>query len=79
MADEDRSSGLTKKIEISAMSPLADPVVEKIYKDENVAGLAAESFIDAVLSECGEALGTVFVYDKGPRDVALRQFAVFNV
>jgi hypothetical protein len=41
------------------MSPLADPVVEEIYKDESVAGLAAESFISAVLAECGEKFGTL--------------------
>jgi hypothetical protein len=46
-------------IAIIAMSPLADPVVEEIYKNESVAGLAAESFISAVLSECGERFGTV--------------------
>jgi hypothetical protein len=32
---------LAKKIEADVMSPLADPVVEEIHKDENVAGLAA--------------------------------------
>ncbi|MDR1580840.1 MAG: hypothetical protein LBS35_10830 [Synergistaceae bacterium] len=48
-----------KKIDIGVMSPLADPVVEEIYKDESVAGLAAESFIGAVLAECDEAFGTV--------------------
>jgi hypothetical protein len=42
-----------------ALSPLADPVVEEIYKDESVAGLAAGSFIGAVLAECGEKFGTV--------------------
>jgi hypothetical protein len=44
---------------MDVMSPLADPVVEEIYKDEHVAGLAAGSFIGAVLSECGEVFGTV--------------------
>ncbi|MDR1508515.1 MAG: Rpn family recombination-promoting nuclease/putative transposase [Synergistaceae bacterium] len=58
MIYEDRS-GLAKKIDADVMSPLADPVVEEIYKDESVAGLAAESFIGAVLSECGEVFGTV--------------------
>jgi hypothetical protein len=48
------------------MSPLADPVVEEIYKDEHVAGLAAGSFIGAVLSECGEVFGTE-VYAMEPR------------
>jgi hypothetical protein len=50
---------IAKKIDIDLMSPLADPVVEEIYKDESVAGLAAESFIGAVLSECGETFGAV--------------------
>jgi hypothetical protein len=35
MVDEDRSD-LAKKINIDVMSPLADPVVEEIYKDETV-------------------------------------------
>jgi hypothetical protein len=52
-------SGLAKKIDIDVMSPLADPVVEEIYMDESAAGLAAGSFIGAVLSECGEAFGSV--------------------
>jgi hypothetical protein len=59
MADEDRPDGLTTKTGIGVMSPLADPVVEEMYKDVNVAGLAAGSFINAVLSECGEVFGTV--------------------
>jgi hypothetical protein len=61
MADENRPEleDLAKKAATGAMSPLADPVVEAIYKDEAAAGLAAESFIDAVLSECGETFGTV--------------------
>jgi hypothetical protein len=46
-------------IETGVMSPLADPVVEEIYKDVTVAGLAAESFISAVLDECGEEFGSV--------------------
>jgi hypothetical protein len=56
---DDNHSGSAEKIDIGVMSPLADPVVEEIYKDESVAGLAAGSFIGAVLSECGEAFGTV--------------------
>jgi hypothetical protein len=48
-----------ESIMTGALSPLADPVVEEIYKDESVAGLAAESFIGAVLAECGEKFGTV--------------------
>ncbi|MDR1137936.1 MAG: hypothetical protein LBK91_06395 [Synergistaceae bacterium] len=59
MIGEDRSEDLAEKIDIGVMSPLADPVVEEIFKDESVAGLAAGSFIGAVLSECGEAFGTV--------------------
>jgi hypothetical protein len=59
MAGESRPDGSAKKTDTGAMSPLADPVVAEIYKDENVAGLAAGSFINAVLSECGEAFGTV--------------------
>jgi hypothetical protein len=59
MADENRSGSLGESIEIGVMSPLADPVVEEIYKDVTVAGLAAGSFINAVLSECGERFGTV--------------------
>jgi hypothetical protein len=52
-------SGSAEKIDIGVMSPLADPVVEAIYRDESVAGLAVRSFIGAVLSECGEAFGRV--------------------
>jgi hypothetical protein len=59
MDDADRWEGLTKKADVGVMSPLADPVVEEIYKDENVAGLAAGSFIGAVLAECGEVFGTI--------------------
>jgi hypothetical protein len=59
MAGEDCSESFAKKIDIDVMSPLADPVVEEIYKDESVAGLAAGSFINAVLSECGEMFGIV--------------------
>jgi hypothetical protein len=59
MAKKNPPKSLTRKINIGVMSPLADPVVEGIYKDKASAGLAAESFIDAVLSECGEKFGTV--------------------
>jgi hypothetical protein len=59
MVGGDHAEDLVKKIDIGVMSPLADPVVEEIYKDASVAGLAAGSFIGAVLSECGEAFGTV--------------------
>jgi hypothetical protein len=48
-----------KPIMAQVMSPLADPVVAKIYQNEIVAGLAAQSFIGAVLSECGEIFGNV--------------------
>ena len=39
-----------------ALSPLADPVVSAIYANAEVAGLAIESFISAVLESNGEAL-----------------------
>jgi hypothetical protein len=44
---------------IGVMSPLADPIVAEIFKDETIGGLAAESFINAVLSEGGEVFGEV--------------------
>jgi hypothetical protein len=53
------------------LSPLADPVVEEIYKDEGVAGLAAESFISAVLAECGERFGTVIELTPQKRQTQL--------
>jgi hypothetical protein len=62
VADKNRAAGLankTGKIEVEVLSPLADPVAAEIYKDESVAGLAAGSFISAVLAECGEVFGTV--------------------
>jgi predicted transposase/invertase (TIGR01784 family) len=41
------------------MSPLADPVVDELFKNRQVAGLAASSLINAVLAPCGEKFGDV--------------------
>ena len=59
MIDDTKYVNLGENISIGILSPLADPVVEEIYKDEVVAGLAAESLIGAVLAECGERFGKV--------------------
>jgi hypothetical protein len=59
------------EIAMEVMSPLADPVVEEIYKDEEVAGFAAESFISAVLAECGEKFGTVIELTPQKRQTRL--------
>jgi hypothetical protein len=59
MIKDARPNEFGDKTETEALSPLADPVVEEIYKDESVAGLAAGSFISAVLAECGEKFGTI--------------------
>jgi hypothetical protein len=59
MAEESFSEESDVKSKTAVMSPLADPIVEKIYKDVITAGLAAGSFIRAVLAECGEKFGNV--------------------
>jgi hypothetical protein len=43
----------------TAMSPLADPVVEAIFSDVESAGLAAASLINAALSNDGVRIGNV--------------------
>ncbi|MDR1247057.1 MAG: PD-(D/E)XK nuclease family transposase [Clostridiales Family XIII bacterium] len=65
------SEEFESEIEIGVLSPLADPVVEEIYKDEEVAGLAAESFISAVLAECGEKFGNVIELTPQKRQTQL--------
>jgi hypothetical protein len=71
MTDDTHPEAFENKIEIGVMSPLADPVAEEIYKDEKVAGLAAESFISAVLSECGEKFGPVIELTPQKRQTQL--------
>jgi hypothetical protein len=41
------------------IKPLADPVISYIYSDAEHAGLAAKSFIQAVVGKCGETFGNV--------------------
>jgi len=58
--DGNRKTGNDEEfIASGAMSPLANPVVEEIFKSEATGGLAAGSFIGAVLAECGETFGTI--------------------
>lgn len=50
-------TGNAKNIDISTpMKPFADPVMEAIFVDKDVAGLAARSFINAVLAESNDPL-----------------------
>ena len=39
-----------------ALTPLADPVIEAIFTNEDVAGLAAQSLVNAVLEIDGDPL-----------------------
>jgi hypothetical protein len=71
VTDDMRLEAFENEIERGVLSPLADPVVEEIYKDETVAGLAAESFISAVLAECGEKFGTVIELTPQKRQTKL--------
>jgi hypothetical protein len=48
-----------EKAEVIFMSPLADPVADELFKNEQVAGLAAKSFINAVIAPSKEKFGNI--------------------
>jgi len=53
---ETNSKALKDKISPEPLKPFADPVMEAVFANEGVAGLAARGLINAILAESGDPL-----------------------